>query len=884
MRCTACRVPACGRCGETATQCAVCQDNFQLVNGSCYNRFRHYWYILYACLGSVVAFVVAYVIILSRRPVVNETTLKAGLLFREEAKLHKVEDGLLRLYSVTHTDLRRDFVAGVGIMLHFNWQFMVLAWTMGVFCATVLAGAIYSKRLAVQKAPSAASNRGYDACSAHVHDAADEFNEMEWVYFMLVLATYVVTFAGCIAFAVSQRRVANRTTDLETTMQHYTITVTGMPTLSGTEPVEDNLKEFFQRSLNDLDVDIVGVSVCWNYTKNIDYVESHVMKEIERMEISKEEDGMTNRSHASAQSQGVAVTSSRSMMLHSAERAASRRKRSCLDPQLKFVDTAFGFGTPCTGGSEIRSAVWRREAKELRASLEALRTSDTVHVVLRTETQRNKALARMQEHPLRYPLEAGHDEQHELTACVQSAEPETVVWTSYGQQNHEFWLHIARGIVLIIIAVILLDIFFYAPYVAYILSMSNVAGMTQGSFLQGTILGLLITVCNQIIYQIIAAIGSRCGFSTKDKQMQFYVVMYTIAVFCNTLLDLATVLVLARGYSADQALKMQIATDSALSAKSVAENPSLQRSIYVQIVMYIFPGCLLLPFLLEPLTMFGGPYMLGKWLVRSREDCTAPDAEACLRCPEFDLSRYGDILINVMLCLITLIFTYRDLWVVFLCLIVSLVWIYYWDRFRFLRLSTRSFCASPKMENTAQWLCIGPCMILAGCLMFRLYAAKTGRGDGFLEGTMKGMDVVMEGSASLVNRETVMVAILFAAFCHFLVHGALLKWLVPWLADLRSREDHVDLEVPYEEVSAKLPGNWFNCNPIFCLRSMYYYQHAQPCVPFIAGKEHLLKVSPEVGSYYEVPVDKMVTAWTSINESRSLYRVLSEYVEGAPRP
>merc|ERR1719198_2818891 len=102
-----------------------------------------------------------------------------------------------------------------------------------------------------------------------------------------------------------------------------------------------------------------------------------------------------------------------------------------------------------------------------------------------------------------------------------------------------------------------------------------------------------------------------------------------------------TVMLLAKGYSSDQAIKMQAAHDSTMSAKAMAESPTMQRSIYVQLVAYLFPGCLLIPFLLEPIATTAVPYFLGYHLTRSRKEVSMLDAEGLLACMPFDLSRYG---------------------------------------------------------------------------------------------------------------------------------------------------------------------------------------------------------------------------------------------------
>ena len=71
---------------------------------------------------------------------------------------------------------------------------------------------------------------------------------------------------------------------------------------------------------------------------------------------------------------------------------------------------------------------------------------------------------------------------------------------------------------------------------------------------------------------------------------------------------------------------------------------------FVSMVAYIFPSCTLLPFLIEPFATTFVPFWIGKALVRTRREVTIQDAEEFLQNPPYDLSRYGDILVNMMLC------------------------------------------------------------------------------------------------------------------------------------------------------------------------------------------------------------------------------------------
>merc|ERR1719313_3149815 len=105
---------------------------------------------------------------------------------------------------------------------------------------------------------------------------------------------------------------------------------------------------------------------------------------------------------------------------------------------------------------------------------------------------------------------------------------------------------------LILIAIIAVwTVCFYFPYAYYILSCSDVAGMTPGDFLQGTLLGLVIAVGNQIVYYSCNAISEWARFRDRDRRDYFEVLYYTAAVTINTIMDLWLVIVMAYGYMQD---------------------------------------------------------------------------------------------------------------------------------------------------------------------------------------------------------------------------------------------------------------------------------------------------------------------------------------------
>merc|ERR1712060_710053 len=94
------------------------------------------------------------------------------------------------------------------------------------------------------------------------------------------------------------------------------------------------------------------------------------------------------------------------------------------------------------------------------------------------------------------------------------------------------------------------------------------------------------------------------------------------------------------------------------------------------------------------------------------------------------------------------------------------------------------------------------------------------------------------------------MAMVVAALLHLALHFSALKWLVPYLTDRGEESSEHDARVPYSKTASTMPCNWFNANPIYCLRSRYFYKYDTPVVNFQPGKEYLLKTNPKLGQHY----------------------------------
>merc|ERR1719203_1380586 len=108
----------------------------------------------------------------------------------------------------------------------------------------------------------------------------------------------------------------------------------------------------------------------------------------------------------------------------------------------------------------------------------------------------------------------------------------------------------------------------------------------------------------------------------------------------------------------------------------------MQRELGENLKEYSFPGTFLIPFIIEPFMAYYLPWQIMTLLVRCHKHMTVAAAEEFLRGTPFDLSRYADIQLNVILAVLICFFPGGYNLHMFIGLAVSHVWIYLYDHYR----------------------------------------------------------------------------------------------------------------------------------------------------------------------------------------------------------
>lgn len=197
-----------------------------------------------------------------------------------------------------------------------------------------------------------------------------------------------------------------------------------------------------------------------------------------------------------------------------------------------------------------------------------------------------------------------------------------------------------------------------------------------------------------------------------------------------------------------------------------------------------------------------------------------------------DLSRYGDILVNVMLAVLILYFPGGFTLPMFAGLAVSHCWIYAMDHYRVVR--TVPYCefAGMAVDWWSQWLLAFPCGFILSCTIYKFYV-QTGR-------DIRGMDMISQCTVAFL--------------VHITVHTLTLVGIVPLLG----RREKPPSKRTYRQCSRRIARSWFSANPVHCLRSSFVYNHDPPCDYCVPGKEHLLRVNEAIGMHFRdgaVPVE-----------------------------
>lgn len=837
----ACRAPLVDHCEvydlDGTDRCSVCQSAYRLgPDGQCYFKYMWAIYGLAGFFGLLFLFGTFWVLDMCCRPISNRAGLLHGLSFREMQKIHmpKQGDGHRQLFPIT-TNLCRENVAGAGMMLHFNFQVMIMLWALLVSAGWYIMAMTVDEDLLVlgrRKFGMPRENCILVAWGYHTQQ------RLMWTKILFCLIMYLASFALCLAHGVRQLRLFQEFDFRNKTMKDFVAIAVGLPPLPGTERVEESLERAVAAAGAR---DIVGVSCCWTFADE----EEKVMAAVQRHNGDLEKRRMEARSNP-PQPQPRKQPSQAPGSSRNATRAAGADQRGAPADGPRSATTADDT-REAPEMNPVRSALFSMEVSlfgedecqedaedpsgEDAATLEILKgleCSPRSFVVFETEAARDESVRRVASIG-GFQIE-GYADRVQLVTI--DDEPDTVNWQNFGNSTmSQKIMRLTIGFGCIFLALLFWTTVFYAPY-AWSIAHFNYSNGQQPGMIYGIAFSMVVVVGNAIMYEVCARVSDFVGFRFKDDREGCYMILYTIACTFNILLDMATTYYMALMIMTGLDFRTHDGRriDEINSYAKTFETYAMQRSLAENLYDYAFPSTYLIPFLLEPIVTVWLPLRLGELIVRTHPEMVGRAAEGWLVSAPMEMGRYADILLDVLLAVLILYFPGGYTHILFLALAGSHLFIYAFDHWRVLNVIPACVFAGKNIDWWSQFM-LAPCVgLVLSCLVFKANC----QGHGYC----------LEGTAQIVGTCTLAWA------AHFILHVLAITFIVPLFGRKEPPPDP-NAASTYRAVNEKIACGWFSANPVHCLRSKLFYEHKPPCVFWESGKEHLLEPSEEARCYFK---------------------------------
>jgi len=787
-----CRKPMVQSCQEYnwdgTDTCKKCNSLYYVgADGLCYGKAMWLVWIIVIELVMVLVVLAVWIWDLVHRPIKNLTTLKEALTFRSHQKQRSSKEDGRSVYPLT-TNLLRETPAGPGMMLHFNFQFMIIIWASLICLGWVVLGAVVDPQLFIigtRKFGTPFRNCVLVAWGYETQQA------LMWSKTFFLVCVYFLSFIGAFLHSVRQLRLFQACDYNNKTMKDFVVMLQGIPPVKGSELVEENLQTCIEQACGDRPV---GVSVGWDFEDKSPLIMGLLEKDM--VEVDK-----SYRSTA----------------------------RPGYIPRTEFPDTQEEQGVIRKHLLRLEDKMFRpappEESKEpVKETLENLVSSPDAFAVFTTEEARNACLERLKDQGFDYKGTT-------VSVVATDFEPGSVQWQFLGRTTVlSKCLRLLKGFGAILLALCFWTVIFYLPYAWSVFSFNYDNGQEPG-VIYSIAFSMVVVVGNQIMYEVCARVAENVGFKFADRRAACYMILFTISCLYNVLVDMVTT------YFMSEQIMMSLGFRTYAGEKLAEVNSfterfeayAMQRTLAENTFLYAWPSTFLVPFLLEPIFTIYVPLKLGVMIVRSHTAIQGRDAENLVASMPMDLGRYSDILLNVMLGILIFYFPGGYTHWLFLGMVGSHCYIYFMDHCRLLRTVPNMVLATMDVDWWSQFMLAPCCGLIASCTVFK----SNCQGYGFC----------LEGGY--------LIAACTGAFAaHCAIHWFLLLKVVPLLGKTPPKEDPC-AGVTFGDVAGRVPCSWFTSNPVHCLRSQHIYMHSPPCRYHTSGKEHLLQANTKIGCFFE---------------------------------
>jgi len=844
--CRRCKVMGCDDCiPGTKDTCRKCSGGFQADGkGGCFSFGATVMFGIKCFFGFILLTLMLWLLELFTRKRTNWRGLKHGMAYRWRTRIHMPldtsnEDGVddsentdervheLLLYPLT-TNLLRQPICGPGACLHFNYCIAVLVWAAGIIYFYALCACMVSIDMIVLGLTPTKTPQQLCAVIHYGHNA-----QMDLMYAKagFALFAYMWTFFGALYFSYLQIHTFHRLDD-STTMKDFVCMVRGLPPMKGSEAgAEEEVRAFIEEKLKQK---VIGASICWDYTSKAEQVDQAIELDWKEREAPLAEPLPDESVNPIPRQPKLSFFRRQLRKIDNGPLALFGVE---LPPDLPDAPPAGADGEAAPAAEEGTAATPLLEEEgglsesDITAFLNEMESSDCAFLVFDTEQARNDAVAFAKK--LEDAGGGVEFKESKLTFEVKYVEPMTARWSGlcYGSNNMHRAKRIFRATWITLLFLFIWCAGFYLPYAYYVSSFSYADG-EQPSFVDGQMFSLMVVLGNQIVYFQAEVLSAGADFAFEDEKEVAYNYIYVAACLLNTICDIVLTLWLA--YKKMIGMGVHTADDRLLESLTdftdVFESYPMQKSFGDELYIYSYPACFMYPFILEGVATIALPYFVSKCIVLSHDNLQDRNAELALTYfLPFNLGRYGDVILNVIL--VTLVFFCPGGFTLplFLAFLICHFFIYVYDHYRVLRCTPNFYYADSTVDFFAQVQMIFPTACIASCYALRKIQVKN------------------QTATTQISGPATLAIVIFAFLGHSILHYLALAKVMPTFKP----EPHEQSHQTYAEIGKISPMTWFNTNPVHCLRSKFIHKHEPACVMAAYGKEHLQKANPALGQHFE---------------------------------
>lgn len=794
-KCRSCEISGCQVCSPD-NLCKECATGFYLTEdeNQCHSQFAFFVPCVSGIVGLLLLTFMSWYIWLRKQPTVNTRVLKRAIMRRRHMTLrdHTTRQHLWYPLSINLCTARSEdghIVGGRALLMFFSFQAFVLVWCVVALLFWLLCSIVSNSQMLNEGKVSGVKEDIFSICHATLRRHSTKMGKL-----IYTATLYVFTTIATFLYAVWQRRRRIRLDTDEATMKDFTVMLKGFPCETGNQ-VEHHRLDFVRKTTGRQPI---GVSICWEYNHE------------EVTEILARETWLWGKARDSCGGGGEIQ----------ATMPPDNRGEGCGPMRYFFQYLTQFLATPAQQEADADLGKARRH--EERATLAAANAVSTgcMYVVFRSEAERDHARQIFSSKTER-PLYNGQRIKFEVSGS--GSEPESVLWHNFSKAQG-VPCRAALSVLAIAGSIVLWGLLFYFPFAIYEAWSYSALGAASDTTTE-MIFSMLVVAGNQILYLLCEKASRFICFRFVGHQLTAYIWLYTMALLCNLAMDLVILFYTTQLAMAN--LGLEITTATFLMGTDEVTTFPMRAKLGARLKSYNFPACFFLPFLFEALFTVVIPYHIYKTLVGS-QPIRQRAADGFLMPAPFDMSRYADVVLNMTQATMSLFFSPGYVLPTLGGMLFGHIFVYAWDHYRVLRHVRKFRITSFGTEKAAERMLALP-------------------GASLIAGTV--LQTFQVGAVTPSNEFVAGLSVVGAVAAHITIHLLVLQYIVLWVG----RAEHRTAESSYEEVASTNPGNWFNMNPIHCLRSRYVHKHDPPCIFYQIGKEHLLEPNPKLGLFYSAP-------------------------------